>query len=219
MFTGIVEEVGRITAVRSLEEGREITIGASLVLDDLKVGDSVNVDGACQTVVSRGTESFSVQAIRATLGRTTLGEFEPGRPVNLERALAAGGRFGGHWVQGHVDGVGTVRELRPAGETVCLRVELPEPVRPVTVPQGSLAINGVSLTVHALPAEGEAEVALIPYTYHSTNLSRLKPGERVNVEGDLVGKYVLRYVARLLGLADPAEAWREIAARLQARGT
>ncbi|MBI4512501.1 MAG: riboflavin synthase [Gemmatimonadetes bacterium] len=219
MFTGIIEEVGRVTAVRSLEEGREITIGASLVLEDLKVGDSVNVDGACQTVVSRGRESFSVQAIRATLSRTTLGEFEPGRPVNLERALAAGGRFGGHWVQGHVDGVGTVRELRRAGETVFLRVELPEPVRPVTVPQGSLAINGVSLTVHALPAEGEAEVALIPYTYEHTNLSRLKPGDRVNVEADLVGKYVVRYLARLLGLADPAEAWREIAARLQAPGT
>lgn len=219
MFTGIVEEIGRVTAVRPFEEGREITIAAARVLEDLEVGHSVSVDGVCQTVVSRAADSFSVQAIRTTLSRTTLGEFEPGRPVNLERAVAAGGRFGGHWVQGHVDGVGTVRAVRRAGETVFLRIGLPDPVQPVTVAHGSLTIDGVSLTVHALPAEGEAEVALIPYTYARTNLSRLKAGDRVNVEGDLVGKYVVQYLARVLGARDPGAAWGEIAARLGQLGT
>lgn len=197
MFTGIVEEVGRVTAVRPLGEGREITIAAVKVLDGLAVGDSVNVDGACQTVVARGGGEFSIQAVRTTLGRTTLGEFEPGRPVNLERAMPASGRFGGHWVQGHVDGVGVVRQVRKAGETVFLTAALPEAVHGLVLLHGSIAIDGVSLTVNALPAEGEAEVALIPYTYAHTSLARLRPGDRVNVEGDLVGKYVVGWLERL----------------------
>ena len=203
MFTGIVEEVGRVAAVQPLEEGREITIAAARVLEDLAVGDSINVDGACQTVVARSAETFSVQAVRSTLGRTTLGGFEPGRPVNLERSMPASGRFGGHWVQGHVDGVGEVRSVRPAGETVFLTVRLPEAVRDAVVLHGSIAIDGVSLTIHALPAEGEAEIALIPYTYAETNLARLAPGDRVNVEGDLVCKYVFQWLSKLRA-ADPA---------------
>lgn len=195
MFTGLVEEVGRVTEIRPLEGGRVITIAASQVLHDLEVGDSLSVDGVCQTVISRTERSLSVQAIRTTLSRTTLGELEPGRPVNLERALPAAGRFGGHWVQGHVDGVGTVREVRRAGETVFLSVELPEIARSVTILHGSLALDGVSLTVNALPSQGEAEVALIPYTYERTNLSRLRPGDHVNVEGDLVGKHVMHFLA------------------------
>ncbi len=203
MFTGLIEEVGRVAEVGPLEGGRAITIAAAPVLEDLQVGDSISVDGACLTVVSRTDRSFSVEAVRTTLSRTTVGAFEPGRPVNLERAMPAAGRFGGHWVQGHVDGVGTVLDVRRAGETVFVRVELPEAVRPVTILHGSIAIDGVSLTVNAIPAEGEAEVALIPYTYANTNLSRLRAGDWVNVEGDLVGKYV----------RDRLAAWREATSR------
>jgi riboflavin synthase len=202
VFTGIVEEVGTVVAVEPFAQGRRITVRASAVLADLRIGDSIALDGVCQTVVARDESTFTVEAIRTTLARTTLGEFGPGRPVNLERPVAAGGRFGGHFVQGHVDGVGTVVSVRPAGETVLLAVELPEPVRPVTILHGSLTLDGVALTVNALPAPGQAEVALIPYTYRRTNLSRLRPGDRVNVEGDCIGKYVQ---ALLL-------AWRDAAA-------
>lgn len=206
MFTGIIEEVGRVSGVRSIEKGREITVTASAVLDDLKVGDSIALDGACQTVVARADDGFSVQAVHTTLGRTTLGELEPGRPLNLERPMPATGRFGGHWVQGHVDGVGTVREVRREGETFLLTLLLPEIVRPITVLHGSLAVDGVSLTVHALSRGGEAQVALIPYTYAHTNLSRLRSGDRVNVEGDLVGKYVGRWLAETRGAGAPEGA-------------
>ncbi|MGH7544686.1 MAG: riboflavin synthase [Gemmatimonadota bacterium] len=199
MFTGIIEEVGRVTRVRPLETGREITIAASVVLDGLTLGDSVALDGACQTVAALSDGDFSVLAIHTTLGRTTLGEFEPGRAVNLERAMPAGGRFGGHWVQGHVDGIATVREVRREGESVLVALLLPEIVRPLTVLHGSLAVDGVSLTVNSLSDAGEAQVALIPYTYTQTNLSRLRAGERVNVEGDLVGKYVARWLADTRG--------------------
>lgn len=199
MFTGIIEEVGRVSRVRPLETGREITIAAAAVLDGLKPGDSLALDGACQTVAARSEGEVSVLAIHTTLGRTTLGELEPGRAVNLERAMPAGGRFGGHWVQGHVDGIGTVREVRREGETVLVTILLPEVVRPVNVLHGSLAVDGVSLTVNALSEGGEAQVALIPYTYTHTNLSRLRAGDRVNVEGDLVGKYVARWLAETRG--------------------
>lgn len=195
MFTGIIEEVGHVTRVRPGETGRELTIAASSVLDDLTLGDSLALDGACQTVVARSESDFSVLAIHTTLGRTTLGAFEPGRAVNLERAMPATGRFGGHWVQGHVDGIGMVREVRREGETVLVTLLLPEVARPLTVLHGSLAVDGVSLTVNELSEGGEAQVALIPYTYAHTNLSRLRPGDRVNVEGDLVGKYVARWLA------------------------
>lgn len=195
MFTGIVEEVGRVTAVREIEQGREITIAAATVLDDLLAGSSICVDGACQTVVSRTRDGFSVQAVRTTLARTTLGELAPGRAVNLERAVPASGRFGGHWVQGHVDDVGTVRAVQKEGETVLVTIRLPEEVRRITLLHGSVAIDGVSLTVNALLDGGEAQVALIPYTYAHTNLSRLRPRDRVNVEGDLLGKYVARWLA------------------------
>lgn len=196
MFTGIVVEVGSIREVTPLENGVRLAVAAKEVRPGLKLGDSVAIDGVCQTVVELDDEGFSVVAIGTTLSRTTLGEFAPGRAVNLEPALPLGAPLGGHLVQGHVDGVGEVVRVERVGEHHLLEVRLPEIVAEVTVLHGSIAINGVSLTVNALPAPEVAQVALIPYTWSETNLSGLRPGDRVNLEGDLLGKFVVNYLKR-----------------------
>jgi riboflavin synthase len=192
MFSGIVEEVGSVELAVDKGGGRELVIAAEKVLDDLKVSDSINIDGACQTVVELGSGAFKVQTIATTLSRTTFGEFKRGRPVNLERSIAAGQRFGGHFVQGHVDGVGVVTSVKRQGDMWRVRFTLPATVEPFTILHGSIAVDGVSLTVNALPEAGTAEVALIPYTYEHTSLARLAPGMRVNLEADMIGKYVAR---------------------------
>lgn len=195
MFTGIVVAVGRVTQVEELRDARRIRIETDArFLAGAREGDSIAVDGVCQTVVSRTADSFTVEAIGTTLSRTTLAEFAPGRAVNLEPALALGDRLGGHLVQGHVDGVGTVAEVVRSGEHVLLDVVLPPAVAEVTVLHGSLTIDGVSLTVNALPAPGRAQVALIPYTWGHTNLSRLETGSTVNLEGDMLGRFVVHYL-------------------------
>lgn len=199
MFTGLIEEVGSVESVSASGDGREIVIQADSVLEDLAAGDSIAVDGVCQTVTHRSGQGFRVHAISTTLSRTTLGEFEAGRPVNLERPLGAGERFGGHFVQGHVDGVGTIIEVERREEIVLVRLTLPPTVEPYTILHGSIAVDGVSLTVNALPAPGTAEVALIPYTYEHTNLARLEDGSRVNLEADLIGKYVVKAMAGYRG--------------------
>ncbi len=195
MFSGIVEEVGKVESAADKGGGRELVIAAETVLEDLKISDSINIDGACQTVVELGRGSFRVQTIATTLSRTTFGEFRRGRRVNLERSIAAGQRFGGHFVQGHVDGVGVVTSVKRQGDMWLLRFTLPGTVEPFVILHGSIAVDGVSLTVNALPEPGNAEVALIPYTYEHTSLSRLAPGARVNLEADMIGKYVARVVS------------------------
>lgn len=196
MFTGIVEEVGRVRAVAPVENGVRLSIGATRVLDGLQPGDSIAVDGVCQTVVSIDEGGFDVVAIGTTLSRTTLGEFQPGRPVNLERALAFGGRIGGHFVSGHVDGVGTVLSVEHHGEHRRIDIRMPEDVAEVTVLHGSITIDGVSMTVNALPERDVVQIAVIPYTWEHTTLSRLAPGSRVNLEGDLLGRFVVHYLKR-----------------------
>ncbi|MFS8636773.1 MAG: riboflavin synthase [Gemmatimonadota bacterium] len=196
MFTGIVEEVGRVRAVAPVENGVRLCIGATRVLDGLQPGDSIAVDGVCQTVVSIDEGGFDVVAIGTTLSRTTLGEFQPGRPVNLERALAFGGRIGGHFVSGHVDGVGTVLSVEHHGEHRRIDIRMPEDVAEVTVLHGSITIDGVSMTVNALPDRDVVQIAVIPYTWEHTTLSRLAPGSRVNLEGDLLGRFVVHYLKR-----------------------
>lgn len=200
MFTGIVEEVGRVRDVAVRGDGRRIRIAAPGVLDGLRIGDSVSVDGACQTVVEIDAEGFAVDSIATTLSRTTLGSLEPGDEVNLERALALGARLGGHLVQGHVDGVGTVARVERAGEHVLLEVDIPDDVADVTVLHGSIAIHGVSLTVNALPARNRVQVALIPHTWDHTNLRHLHVGGRVNLEGDMIGRFVAHLAERRAGL-------------------
>lgn len=194
MFTGIVEEVGRIEAAEPLGEGRRFRIVGAVVPADLAPGDSVAVDGVCLTATEVDGAGFSVDATATTLARTTLGSVQPGRGVNLERAMAAGGRFGGHIVQGHVDGVGTVRAVIDRGEQRLVDVELPADVARATVERGSLAVDGVSMTVAAMPEPAVARLAVIPYTWTHTNFARLRPGSTVNLEADLIGRYVAKHL-------------------------
>lgn len=190
MFTGLIEEVGTIVSAEPLQDGRQFRIEASTVLGDLGIGDSIAIDGACHTVVERGDGSFTVQSVATTLGRTTFGEFEPGRRVNLERAVALGARLGGHLVQGHVDAVAEVLSIERAGEHVLIDFTLPPIIAEVTILHGSITLNGISLTVNALPAENVGQVSIIPHTWEVTNLPDLRPGARVNLEGDMMAKYV-----------------------------
>lgn len=196
MFTGIVEEVGRVERVSQVANGRALRIAARRVLENVRDGDTIAVDGVCLTVTRHDPGGFEVEAIGTTLSRTTIGQLVEGDEVNLERALALGDRLGGHLVQGHVDGVGTVQAIRRDGEHVLLDVALPAEVADVTVLHGSIAINGVSLTVNALPGPDVAQVALIPYTWDHTNLRHLREGDRVNLEGDMIGKFVAHLVER-----------------------
>lgn len=196
MFTGLVEEVGRIAAVTPFEDSRRLRIAAARVLERMAIGDSIAVDGVCQTVIAIDAAAFEVQAIATTLERTTFGSLEIEDRVNLERPVPAGGRMGGHFVQGHVDGVGRVMSIEERGEHVLIDVEVPEVVREVTVLHGSIAVQGVSLTVNALPRSGVVQVAIIPHTREATNLGDLRAGAAVNVEGDLLGRHVIEYLKR-----------------------
>ncbi len=189
MFTGLVETVGQITARREFEKGIRFLVSAAGIAPSLADGDSLAVDGVCHTVFDVSGEGFSFESIRTTLSRTTLGEMGPGRSVNLERAVRAGQPMGGHLVQGHVDGVAEVTEIESAGETLFIRFRMPQEVARLTVLYGSIAMDGISLTVNRL-FQDVAEVAIIPYTLSHTNVGRLAPGSRVNLEADLVGKYV-----------------------------
>ncbi len=196
MFTGIVEEVGEIRQVEELQGGRTFTIGAESVLDGLRIGDSVAIDGACHTVTRILTDGFEVQSVATTLQRTALGEYGTGRRVNLERAMALGDRLGGHLMQGHVDAVGRVLAIIPRGEHVLIDFTLPPLVADVTILHGSIGLNGVSLTVNALPADGVAQVSIIPHTWAVTALPELEVGSAVNLEGDMIGKYVQHLMRR-----------------------
>jgi riboflavin synthase len=195
LFTGIVEEVGTVRSVEPAGNGAVFTIGATRVLEGMALGDSVAVDGACLTVTRILPDGFTVDAVRTTLERTTFGGFEAGRRVNLERALAFGARLGGHLVSGHVDGVGEVRAVEESGELTLYDFTLPEEVRSVTVLHGSVTLNGISLTVNALPAPGVCQVSIIPFTREHTAIGDLRPGDAVNVEGDLIGKHVRTLLA------------------------
>ncbi len=196
MFTGIVEEVGRVRSVDALEKGKRFAIEADALLQGAREGDSIAIDGVCTTVVSLPAGAFVVEAIGTTLSRTTLGELVPGRRVNLERSMRLGDRLGGHLVQGHVDAVGRVTALAREGEHVLLDVALPDVVAEVTVLHGSIAVNGVSLTVNRLLPDDVAQVALIPYTWEHTDLSGLRVGDAVNLEGDMLGRFVAQLVKR-----------------------
>lgn len=190
MFTGIVEEVGTVEQVRREGNGLVFTIACEGVLAGLGLGDSVAIDGACLTVTSLLDHAFTVQAVGTTLGRTTFGSFAAGRRVNLERALSLGQRLGGHIVQGHVDGLGEVVSIRREQELVLIDFRTPEDVASVTVLHGSITLNGISLTVNALPAPELCQVSIVPFTWEHTNLADLREGDAVNLEGDTIGKYV-----------------------------
>jgi riboflavin synthase len=201
MFSGIVEAVGRIREAEAIDNGRQLRIEAPFA-GELRAGDSIAVEGVCLTATGLGDDWFEVEAIATTLSRTTLGRLGPGSGVNLERALALGDRLGGHLVQGHADGIGDVVAIEREGEHVLLDVALPDVVAEVTVLHGSIAISGVSLTVNAMPRPDVAQVALIPYTWDHTTLRDLAVGDGVNLEGDMLGRFVVNYLNRSgLGVA------------------
>ena len=190
MFTGLIDDVGTIEEARTTAAGREFRVRCRY--DDLADGESVSVNGACLTVRERGNGWFTVAAVVTTLGRTAIADWTAGRRVNLERALRAGDRMGGHIVQGHVDGVGRVRSSRRRGDALLIDVELPADFDGLVVPFGSITVDGVSLTVNDLPAPGVVQLSIIEYTLRHTALGALDPGTRVHVEADVVGKYVKR---------------------------
>jgi riboflavin synthase len=193
VFTGIVEEVGVVDAVENLAGGRRLWVGAGAVLDDARPGDSIAVNGCCLTVSARDGARFAVEAVPETLSRTTLAECAPGTRVNLERALRADQRLGGHFVQGHVDGVGEVKACAAEGIGKRIEVELPAALLPFVAEKGSLTLDGVSLTVAALHGR-RVEVALVPHTLAATVAADYVAGRRVNVEVDLLARYLARLI-------------------------
>jgi len=190
MFTGIVEQVGTIAAVRPSSAGLQVTVRATW--SDLVLGESIAVDGACLTVQAIGAGTFEVQVILTSLERTNFGAFAAGRRVNLERALRVGDRLGGHLVQGHVDAVGEVTAVTQRGDAWLIDLHVPSEVMRVSIPLGSITVDGVSLTVNALEDPAQIQISLIPFTLGHTTLGDRQPGDRVHLEGDTIGKYVER---------------------------
>lgn len=204
MFTGIVEEVGRIRRVQSGTGSGEIEIQADKVLKQTKVGDSISVNGVCLTVTSLQKDGFCADVMPETLRRSNLGSLGAGAPVDLERAMAADGRFGGHIVTGHIDGMGRIVSMRKEGNAVWVRITAARQILKLIVEKGSIAIDGISLTV-ARVSEEDFEVSIIPHTGNETVLLAKKPGDPVNLENDILGKYIQKLM-NFTETDEPAES-------------
>ena len=191
MFTGIVEEMGAVISIDKTLAGTRMTILASAVMGDLKIGDSISVNGACLTVVSKTDRNFSVEVSPETLSVTTLGQFTAGSPLNLERAMKLNERLGGHLVAGHVDGVGTIRNRQQDGKSILFTIEASPEILRHCILKGSITVDGISLTINYMTDRGFT-VSIIPHTAKVTTLGLNQVGHQVNLESDLVGKYVER---------------------------
>ncbi len=198
MFTGIIEEIGLVRSVSPLGKGRSLEIAGAIALRDIAIGDSIAVNGACLTVISFGKDSFSVEAVEETLKKTTLASFKSGYRVNLERALRVGGKLGGHFVQGHVDFTSRILSVERRQESWMLEIAFPPHAATNIIAQGSICIDGVSLTV-AEKSSSSFRVSVIPHTWNNTLFASLGKGSDVNIELDMIGKYVLSYVAQSKG--------------------
>jgi len=196
MFTGIVESMGRITGLEARADGALFKIEAGALSEGVRIGDSVALDGCCLTVVRVDGEELCFEAVAETLALTSIGERKAGDRLNLERALPASGRLDGHIVQGHVDGTGQVRGIERSGDDVRMTIGCDRALAELLVPKGSVAIDGVSLTV-VDPRADAFSVALIPHTLVVTTLGDREPGDRVNLEADVIGKYVRHYLTQL----------------------
>jgi riboflavin synthase len=194
MFTGLVEEAGQVKAVRSGDRGRALTINTGLPLGTMKLGASIAVNGACLTMVKRGRGEFTVDVSPETLRCTNLAELSAGSLVNLERPMRLGGELGGHLVTGHVDAVGKVAAIERQGEFTFYRFQAPRRIAALLVPKGSVTVDGISLTVNECQ-RGGFSVAIIPFTLRHTNLRARRVGDKVNIETDLIGKYVHSFMA------------------------
>lgn len=219
MFTGIVEEVGSVRTVLPGARAGKICIAARKVLEGTQVGDSIAVNGVCLTVVQLAEDSFTADVMPETLAKTNLGALKPGSAVDLERAMAANGRFGGHIVSGHIDGVGTIVEMRPEQNAVWVRIAASPQILGLIVEKGSIAIDGISLTVAGVGAT-DFQVSVIPHTGQETILLGKKPGDTVNLENDIVGKYVQKLLGNAMGQAqdEPAPQSRLTMEFLEANG-
>ena len=193
MFTGIVEDIGTVFGIKTNPKGLSLDVKTTLPTDDLKPGDSVMVDGACLTVTHKNSDSIGFDASHETVSVTTLSTIKNGSRVHLERALALGGRLGGHLVTGHVDGIGTCVSYRPQGDNLDIEIKVPNRLVDFLVPKGSICVDGVSLTVNQ-PRLDLFRITLIPHTLKVTHLGQLRPGSQVNLETDLIGKYVHHFV-------------------------
>jgi len=192
MFTGIVTQVGTVTGAVANAGGLELTIAAGYA--DLEAGESVAVDGACLTVERATPEAFSVHVVRTSMERTSFADYRPCRRVNLERALRVGDRLGGHLVQGHVDGIGTIDAETDRDDARLLNLRVPKDIAHVSISLGSITVDGVSLTVNAKPAPDIIQVSLIPFTLQHTTLGERRAGDRVHLEADTIGKYVRAFL-------------------------
>lgn len=205
MFTGIIEEIGCLKARRMREEGAIFSISASRIVADMNVGDSIAIDGVCLTVVHFGPFSFDVEASGETLRKTTLGWLKVGSFLNLERALRLDKRLGGHLVSGHIDGLGVIHKIQKEGRSQVLHIFAPPEILAYVVPKGSIAVDGISLTVNIVDHKGFS-VNIIPHTLESTAISGKKTGEAVNLEVDMLGKYVEKFVTARLGKGQGGES-------------
>jgi len=195
MFTGIIEDKGRVLTVEYRGQEKRLTIGLPPHLTEVQLGDSININGVCLTVARKGQQSIELDLSKETLQRSALGELKQGDEVNLERALRLSDRLGGHIVNGHIDGIGVIIEKKKERDFLQLTIRIPESVSKYVVQKGSIAIDGISLTVNEYQG-GEIRLTLIPYTIEKTTLVDKKVGDRLNVEADILGKYVERLLAR-----------------------
>lgn len=203
MFTGIIEEIGTIEQIRQSGEAIVMTIGAKKILEDVHLGDSIAVNGVCLTVTSFTNRSFTVDVMPETVKATSLRMLTRGSKVNLERAMAANGRFGGHFVSGHVDGVGEIIRKWPVANAVYYEIQIPKELRKYMILKGSVAVDGTSLTIFGL-TDDTFTISLIPHTRAATILGDKQPGEIVNIECDVIGKYVAQFMEGKKEEAKPA---------------
>lgn len=193
MFTGIIEEVGQIKALKRGANSIILTVGAVTIMDDLKLGDSVATNGVCLTVTALGKDSFQADVMHETMNRSSLGSLKPGSHVNLERAMPANGRFGGHMVSGHIDGTGNIVSVEKDDNAVWYTISAEQQILRYVIEKGSIAIDGISLTV-AKVTDHDFSVSIIPHTLRETILAEKKIGDIVNLENDMVGKYIEKFM-------------------------
>ncbi len=206
MFTGIIEEIGKVNKIVSAVEGRCFQINAKKVLEDLIPDHSISVNGVCLTITKVGKFSFEVTAIEETLSKSTLANTKINQPVNLERAMKASDRLGGHFVQGHVDGIGRILAIRTKGKSQIIEIEIPQDLLNYVVEKGSITVDGVSLTIAAIKGK-RIQLSLIPYTLGHTISQFYRVGHSINIEVDLLGKYIERIIKKQGNEGKINEAW------------
>lgn len=192
MFTGIIQEVGTISRIKDLQGGKELTIACEFS-DQLQVDQSISINGVCHTVTAFDENGFTVQSVEETLRKTNIGDLRENNPVNLERSLRPDQLLDGHLVQGHVDAIGTIEKIEREGTDYLFTISYPDEYQPLIVGRGSIAVDGISLTV-ANEKDSQFTIAIIPYTYNNTNLNAKETGDSVNLEFDVLGKYVVKYM-------------------------